>query len=235
VPDRAHLAALDRLSSDAWLEAKALGNHWLGPEHLFLAILASQEERAASAALAACGLDHDGFAEALTMAFENADPQEDQPEQWRLESPRPNPAFYAVMGRAEGLAAGLGASGVSFEHALIACIWDPSTSVYQEELFGVTREEILAQLGRLGVQLPQAPLPPRPRPSGKRVFVPYDGLMSVVGELTTRLPKDSGIGFNHDGASRAWVSAYSEIDLEPYVAEVLDDLGLEPVRQPENA
>jgi hypothetical protein len=74
MPDRAHLADLDRLSSAAWLEAKALGNRWLGPEHLFLAILASNEERPAFAALAACGLDDDAFGEALTAAFASADP-----------------------------------------------------------------------------------------------------------------------------------------------------------------
>jgi hypothetical protein len=33
LPDRAHLQELDRLLTSAWLEAKALENHWLGPEH----------------------------------------------------------------------------------------------------------------------------------------------------------------------------------------------------------
>jgi hypothetical protein len=228
MPERARASEVDRLHSEAWQEAKALGNHWVGTEHLFLALLASTEGHPATVTLTACGLEHDAFAQALRN--EISDPPQDPPEPGELGSPSPTPAMYTVMGRAEGLAAGFGAPDVTVEHVLIALLWDPSTSVYQEEFFGVTREAILGELSHLGVTLPHAPLPPRPPASGERIFVPYGDVMSVVGALLARLPS-SGVGFNHDAKSRAWVSAYATVDLAPHVQAVLDELGLAPVAQ----
>jgi hypothetical protein len=85
----------------------------------------------------------------------------------------------------------------------------------------------MERLRGLGVETPPGALPPSPvrRPETK-VFVPYADLMRVVRALNVRLPRDS-VGFNHDGKSRAWVLADSEIDLEHEVEAVLRDLGIE--------
>jgi hypothetical protein len=45
----------------------------------------------------------------------------------------------------------------------------------------------------------------------------------------------SGFGCNHNEQLKAWVVANAEIDFAAYVAEVLDDLGLEPIPQPDDA
>jgi hypothetical protein len=230
VTEDAYLRELNRLVGPAFQEAEAMGFRWVGPEDFILAILARQDESPARAALEHFGITHDAFADALVTSIAGADPPVDHSHEYDETSM--NPAAYQFMGRAEGIAVGLGAPAVTLEHALIAYLWDDSGEV--EGMFGVQREAVLERLGRLGVPLPAVGLPPPKRLPGRRVFVPYGELTSVLGELMARLPSDSGIGFNHDGSSRAWVSAYPEIDLQRYVTEVLDQLGLEPELQPES-
>ena len=134
---------------------------------------------------------------------------------------------HELLARAEGLAAGLGAETVTVDHVLIAYVWSPWTAAYVEEFFGVTHVAIFEQLRVLGVDLPSVPLPPRPRPTGPRVYVPFEQLMDVVHRLSDRLPPEYGPGFNHDGKSRAWVVADRDIDLEEHVRAVLKELALE--------
>jgi hypothetical protein len=221
--ERAHLSELDRLFRSACDEATALRQHWCGTGHVLLALVASNS--VAASALADLGVTHESLARALVDDVES-DPSVQgaaEDEEWFTITP----AVHELEGRSEGLAAGLGASKVRPEHVLIAYLWSPYTSVDLEEQFGITREAVLERLGALGVDLPRAPLPPRPLPLGARIFVPYERLMDVVHGVGLRLPPDSGIGFNHDGESRAWVSAHREIDLEHHVRAVLVELGVE--------
>jgi hypothetical protein len=91
----------------------------------------------------------------------------------------------------------------------------------------VRREAVLAALTALDVEIPHAPLPPRPPPPGKRVYVPYGALMTIVHALGERRPSSARVGFNREDELRAWVIANAEVD-----TDVLEELGIEPVPQP---
>ena len=137
------------------------------------------------------------------------------------------------MGRAEGIAIGFGAPDVTREHVLIAYLW--ARFRLPQHLVRRRARGVLEHLGARGVQIPVQALPPLPPPSGHRIFIPYDESDAIISELLTRLPAGSGFGCNHDGKSRAWVVARADVDLSAYVAEVLDDLGLESIPQQDDA
>jgi hypothetical protein len=224
--DGARMGEVNRLQRAAGVEAAALGDGRVGSQHFLLAILASGEESIAATALRQLGIAHDALARRLAGEDEGS---ESASEEWADDvwTSSLTAGAHELVARAEGLAAGLGALSVTVEHVLTAYVWSPWTAAYVEEFFGVTHEAIFEQLRVLGVRLPSAPLPPRPRPTGARVYVPYGQLMEVVRRLGARLPTGYGPGFNHDGQSQAWVIADREIDLERHVREVLRELALE--------
>ena len=225
----AYRKGIYRLLGSAFDEAKALGSSSVGPDEFLLALLGSTEECPATATLAHFGLTHEAFARDLAARV--YDPP-DQPLE-EGDAPELNPAAYDLIGRAEGLAIGLGAPAVTLEHVLIAYVWNPG---WIERDFGVEREAVLEHLSASGVQVPAAPLPPRLPPHGRRVFVPYDHFDAIIEKLQERLPANSGFGLNWDPpSSRAWVSAYAHVDLAEHVNAVLADLGLEAIPQPDDA
>ncbi len=59
---------------------------------------------------------------------------------------------------------GLGSAEVRDEHELLALLWDPSSPVALQlmEKLGATRERVLEELRRRGVEVPEVPLPYRP-------------------------------------------------------------------------
>lgn len=105
---------------------------------------------------------------------------------------------------------------------LFATLWDP-WQFRGEPL--VSREEVVAALVRLQVELPRAPLPELSRPPRftQHVEFPLDKLDRVIPLLAERHPPGSGptFGFNHDGAERAWVDAEDGIDLQGIVDTAL--------------
>src|SRR5687768_16136909 len=114
--------------------AARLGHRDIGAEHLVLAML--EPDTACAEALCACGLQREDFEAAICslpgsyrrgMSHETPGPQ------------RVLPETLEVIARAEGLAAGLGVSGVEDEHVLIAVLLEPGSLV------------VLTLLGRLGV------------------------------------------------------------------------------------
>lgn len=230
MPDRAYRRAIYRLLGPAFDEAKALGFSSVGPDEFLLALLASQEECPATATLAHFGMTHEGFARDLAARV--YDPPDRTPVDER-DAPELNPAAYDLIGRTEGLAIGMGAPGVTLEHVLIAYVWNLG---WMEMNFGVERAAVIEHLSALGVQVPATPLPSRLPPQGRRVFVPYDHFDAIIEKLQDRLPANSGFGLNWDPpSSRAWVSAYADVDLAQHVNAVLADLGLEVVPQPDDA
>ena len=84
-----------------------------------------------------------------------------------------SPAAYALIGRAEGLAAGLGADAVTAEHVLLALIWRPERD-WPLALAGTTREAVDERLQARGVRLPIELPPSQERPAGaeQRVYFP---------------------------------------------------------------
>jgi hypothetical protein len=229
MPDDPRRRTVHVLLRGAFEEARALGDGYMDPTHFVLAILTAAETPAA-AALRECGLDHETLSAHVRRWSAGMDPPLPEATPEELASPVLNPATYQLMGRAEGIAIGLDEPVATAEHVLIAYVWSDSGTL---AALDVSRESVLDGLRERGIRVPATPLPPPPRSSGSRVFVPYDALMDVVDALTATLPRDAGLGFNHDGVSRAWVSAFPEIDLQERIDSILEDLGLDAVPQPE--
>jgi hypothetical protein len=214
--------ALDRLLEAASIEAVSLRQNWIGPEHFILAILATQPTCPSALALNRLGITHTLVSAALIEGDTSSTSELGSVD---LEV---SPAAYELVGRAEGVAAGLAASSVAAEHVLIAYVWDPDTAIEIGSWNGATRDAIIAMLRELDVIVPRGPLPDElRRQSGSRVPVPIDKLMLVVEELSNRLSPDSGLGFNEDDEGNAWVIANREIDLERLVRGVLEGHNIE--------
>jgi ATP-dependent Clp protease ATP-binding subunit ClpA len=216
---------LDGLIYGAFREAAALGHTWIGAEHYLLAILAMKVESPTVAALAHLGVRHDEFASDLATAIAASDPPINDAST-EAQGVTLNPAAHEFLGRAEGIAVGLGAPAVTLEHVLMAYLWETSHSYGSLEGFGLTPQAVLEELERRGVAVPTASLPPPPRPS-TQVFVPFEAADEMWTRLYDRLPRDSGLGINHHEESRrAWVVADQDIDLESHVRSILKELGI---------
>ena len=143
-----------RLAWRAAKEAKALGLSTMGPSHLLLALLHPEEDTSASRVLRATGGDFGQLKAAVAAASGNsASGESADPPRWiTLDLPGHN-----VTARAEGLAAGLGASRVSAEHLLLAVLWssEPRTAFLFEQM-GAQRDEVWGELRRQGIAVPAA-------------------------------------------------------------------------------
>jgi ATP-dependent Clp protease ATP-binding subunit ClpA len=157
--------ALDDLLARAAREARDLGHPQLGTEHLLLALVAT--ESASGQALRACDLSYEAVRDAvsgLSVSYLQRtlrdDPASSTPRNWLVH----DPDTQRVHARAEGLAAGLGSTEVRDEHELLALVRDPASPVALQlmEKLGATRERVLEELRRRGVEVPDVPLPYRP-------------------------------------------------------------------------
>jgi hypothetical protein len=214
------------MSKAAVAEAQRLGHSWVGPEHGLLAILRGDPVDVARRAVEDAGLDAERFERWYVESIERSDPKPRRdPDRDGIS---PNPAWYGVAGRAEGLAAGAGVSDVRPVDLLLALLWDTSEWLPVTGL-GVSREDVATSLGRSGVTLPAAPLPDLDRPwrNPVRVDFPMSALGQVVEVLRQRHPPGSELrwGINHDEAERAWAFAEEGIDLQGIVDQVIADDG----------
>lgn len=201
----------------AFKEAERLGHDVVGPEHGLLAILRGDPADPARLALEEVGLDTARVERRLTQMF-GADPGAERD---RRSGISPNPAWYRVIGRAEGFAA-FGAGVVRPVDLLLALVWGywPFTDEP-----AIAREAVVDALKRRGATIAPARLPVLPRPPQftQRVDFPLDALPRVLALLAQRHPPGCGptYGFNHDGVARAWVNAEDGIDLQGVVDEAL--------------
>jgi hypothetical protein len=212
------------MSKAAFAEAQRLGHSWVGPEHGLLAILRGDPADTARRAVEEAGLEAERFERWYLERVEQSDPQSRRdPDRDGIS---PNPAWYGVAGRADGLAASVGVSDVRPVDLLLALLWDTREWLPVTDL-GVSREDVAANLGRAGVTLPAAPLPALDRPwrNPVRVDFPIGALGGVVEVLKQRHPPGSELrwAINHDNAERAWAMAEEGIDLQAIVDQVLED------------
>lgn len=141
--------------------------HFVSAEHLVLALLGPDEKSPATRALQACSITKDSFKRAYLDLLAESPPSVDggmDREGWLS----PSISLYACMGRAQGLAAGLGAASVAPEHVLLAILWDPDqleAMVFNR--LGVSRQKILDRLVDLGVRAPSVELPAEQGPANK--------------------------------------------------------------------
>jgi Cysteine-rich CPCC/Clp amino terminal domain, pathogenicity island component len=213
--------ATHRLLPRASKEAEHLGHHWIGPDHFLLALLRQADQSRAAEVLRSCGLTHKQFVAELARLV-TAAAAKDKESRDRT-SPQLNPAAYRMMGRADGIAAGLGKDQVSPEHVVIAILWDPDTLTGTIlDGLDVERDDIVERLAAAGIPVPARPLP---RPArwrwGEEMDVPIGHLTALTAELPGLLPPGTPFGFNHDGRERGWIIAGEGVDLPMYVAFAL--------------
>jgi hypothetical protein len=210
------------ISKAAFAEAKRLGHAWVGPEHGLLAILMGEPADVARRALEEAGLEAGQFERWYVERIEKSDPKPKRLAEEKGISP--NPAWYGVVGRAEGFASTLGTGQVRPVDLLLALLWDnrewlPVTSL------GIARETVVEALVRAGVAVPAVPMPELDRPFRNlvRVDFPMSALGRVIESLRERHPPGSGLrwGFNHDEGERAWAFAEEGVDLQTIVDEVI--------------
>jgi hypothetical protein len=132
-----------------------LPHHWFGEEHFLLAFLASDPEGDQQQALAALGLTHDTVVSALVARVERDGP----PVPKQYEGALSSASYHSVLGRAEGIALGLG-DGIPTGHYLPAVLWDVDGTVAALlGNLGIPRAEVLGAVGDLGMQLPETSVP----------------------------------------------------------------------------
>lgn len=155
--------------------ASALGHHWVGVEHLVLALLHPDGDSVARQALLACGVSYEALFSRVSELPEHYTSRPEIPS-----SPGGgafvSPEGLAFLARAEGLAAGLGFDEILPEHWLLSLLWDGSSSVAWSiiEDLGATRAQILDALVSLGVKVPMVPIRERRAWTEFRVVSPAE-------------------------------------------------------------
>ena len=197
-------------------EATRLGQHWMGPEHTLLGILRGDPEDVARRALEQAGVDA-----AMVEGWLARTDTEDTDERSGVS---PNPGYYRVEGRAEGMAAALGAAEPGTVHFVLALLWEKRRWQLTEAP-GISREAIAAALAELGATMPASPLPELDRRLNLTQYVEFPRRKSseVLQLLAERHPPGSGptYGFNYKDEETAWVRAEDGIDLQGIVDEAI--------------
>lgn len=198
----------------AFKEAERLGHDFVGPEHGVLAILRGDPTDLARLALEDVGITTDSV-ERLLGRMLDADPRA-IPE--RAPGISSNPAWYRVIGRAEGFAASVGTGSVRQLDLVLALLWSRRPLLDQP---APSREALVEALAERGASLPPTPLPELERQPRFTQNVEFHRryLAPVLALLHERHPV-GGVptyGFNHDGAERAWVNAEDGIALQAIV------------------
>jgi Clp amino terminal domain, pathogenicity island component len=204
-----------------WQEARRLGHHWVGEEHMLLAL--SRDSGTAGEVLRRAGARPEAIEAVLLQALEGREPST---EPGAVESPAFNPAYYSALGCADGLALAAGRNEAMPEDILVALVWRPRLASSILHRLGVDRGALIDDLAARGVPVPAGepePLDLRPK---KRVDIPFEHLTTIVSEVPRRLPEGSSFGFNLDPkTSRAWIFVDEELDAEPLVAAILERQG----------
>jgi hypothetical protein len=196
----------------AFDEARARGHTWVGAEHLLLALTKEPPGSPAREALNACGIAETSAATLMNDREASLS---------NRSGVSPNPRFYGIQGRAEGLAVRAGKARPTGEDFLLALLWESNgPHAHMLNGLGVTPEALQTALASQGAAVPDLQPPPFDNTKwGERVSIlrsEYDGgLPSRIADL---LPKGTPFGCNARGDD-AWVIAGEGVDLEPYIEE----------------
>lgn len=136
-------------------ESVGLDHHWVGVEHLLLALARAEEGRVSLAqqVLADSGITPESVRSTLASVPMPPDPSHDA----RGATPR----LMLVTGRAEGLATAAGSRSPTDEHFLIALLWEPQgLHALVFERCGVNPHDVQLKLRDRGVDVPDVDPPP---------------------------------------------------------------------------
>lgn len=199
-------------------QALRLGHHYIGDEHVMLALLSSEPDGVAADALSAIGVTHSVFESWLLDRLQGFKPA--VVGRFVAGAPVPTSACLELLGRADGLSAVLDDGSVRSQHGLLAYVWRRDGShVIDLEALSTTAQNVADALAVRGVRLPEAELPEADRRASESVSVPPERLEEVVRALEHRLgPGDWGFNASDDDA---WVTSWGDVGLQRLVDEVL--------------
>ena len=200
-----------------WREARRLGHHWVGDEHILIGL--SRSAGPAGKVLREAGATPERLDAQLEQSLAECDPPLELREaEWLTFTP----AAHTTLGRAEGFALARGVQAPDEGLLLASVLWRATGSAAAMlRQLGVDRAELVEKLAAYGVPVPDGvPDPDDLRPR-RRIEVPFDRLMEIVRELSARLPADGRFGFNHDGRTRAWIFVGDDEETGAIVVDVL--------------
>jgi hypothetical protein len=194
--------------------ARALGRDVASDDLFLLALTEADEAGPARQALASAGLTSERVLDQIRATGDGAD----KPVQPAL---RFAPAYYKLLGLAQGFAAGLGDGKITSEHVLLAILWNGDRSLQVLWRLGVRRETILEHLRAAGVAVPAAALPGVVEVEwGARVWFERDQVARVLDHVRLQVAPGVRWAFNYE-ADRAWACAEASVDLAALVSAAL--------------
>lgn len=203
-------------------QALRLGHHFIGEDHLVLALLEGDPDDLARRALEACGINHGDWAGHFRAKCEGGyPPPAPNPD---ITEARPNPVARQLLARAEGLAVAMAEPLPRSQHGLLALLWSPrGVAAASLKTHETNPAAVLAALRAVGapVPSPQLPEPERLPLLGPRVFFPREHLNRVLAQLNDEVSPGS-YGWNVHG-ERGWASATADVDLEAIIDLALAD------------
>ena len=170
-------------------EAEALGHHWLGEEHLLLAVADE------------AGRDRDDLVTALVHHLERHGPPVPKVGEGCMSAP----SYHTIRGRAKGLALSEGMGAPGARHVLRALLWDP-------------RGVPALLLDRADASAPPMPLNPLSAPAEREAVAmgyPFFGAEHVVLALLAGQPDDlagqalRACGLDHDSVASKLLESWT--------------------------
>jgi hypothetical protein len=195
-------------------QATAVGDDWVGPQHIVLALLA--QDSIAARVLAEAGLDRDKALECLPRR---------RTRPGHGSGGFANPAFHKLYGVATGLALAAGTRSPEPEHWLLALAYEAQDrEATPLHLFGLDPARVVEALDRHGVLVP--PLDPPeyvPWRGRHQIVVPASRLQPVLDRLNAEHPAGSewrwAWNWVDDDMARAMITAEEGIDLAAACAD----------------
>lgn len=209
------------ISRRAFAEAQALSHRYCTDLHFLLALLRPPAPTPSAEVLAELGLSYQKV--------------RDRVEEWssrtrrKVASTLSTPTYELILGWAQGIAIGMGASRMSDEHVLLAFAYGDHGGESRLVSFGIDPDEVVAGLRARGIQSPtlQPPVASTPTgPMGPWVYFPKEEWSAVTQELAKAYPP----GTAHWGTNRSkwkrghwYVLGEDSIPMEPIVRRSVKD------------
>jgi hypothetical protein len=214
----------------AFKEAMSLRQEHCGTDHVLLALLDPPKPTAASQVLQHLGITKEGVAADLERMSRRS----------RKLSTTSTPALQHVVGMAEGLAIGMGASDITDEHVLLALAYGDLSGQARLLTVDFDADDLVAALRAKRVPVPKVAPHLSERlvgPFGPWVYFPVEDFPAVAKELGGVHPPGTLLwGTN----SSKWKKGYwyihgdDEIDMETLVRRAVRDPSVVEVLTPED-
>ena len=213
----------------AFEEARAVGNRWVGHDHVLLALLNPPAPTQAADVLAELGVTHDEVVSRLAEVS--------PPEGSDHDGAHANPTYHQVIGLARGLAIGMGSESVNDEHLLLALVYgERGGDLLTTQLDG---DDVLD-----GLRAREVPVPTLAPPLstvlvgrwGQWVYFPGDEFAAVSRAVAERYPPRSifwGTNRSKWKAGYWYVHGEDEIPMEEIVRGAVSDPSIVEVLSPD--